>query len=106
VSGSRTINIVLAISAPYRPPRTPAASGKVAACMIQDSDEASLALEIGGDDEFEALQMAIVHLETFVQTLNEDAAGKLLNQDGTPFEARNAFLLSHFLARSLETKAR
>jgi hypothetical protein len=50
--------------------------------------------------------MAIVHLETFVQTLNGDAAGKLLNQDGTPFEARNAFLLSHFLARSLEAKAR
>lgn len=103
VSQKHSIDIVLAISAPYRPPRTPTAEGKVAACMIQDSDDPTLALEIGGDDEFEALEMAIIHLETFIQTLTSDVAGKLLNQDGTPFEFKNTSLLTHFLGKSMRT---
>ena len=103
VSETRTIDIVLAISAPYRPPRTPTAAGKVAACMIQDCDDPGLALEIGGDDEFEALEKAIIHLETFIQTLTSETAGKLLNRDGTPFDVKNMSLLTHFLSKSIKT---
>ena len=101
VSQTRSIDIVLAISAPYRPPQTPTAAGKVAACMIQDSDDPNLALEIGGQDEFEALEMAIIHLETFIRTLTSDKAGKLLNRDGTPFEAKQTNLVAYFLGKSM-----
>ena len=101
VSPTRSIDIVLAISAPYRPPRTPAAAGAIAACMVQDSNDPNLALEIGGQDEFEALEMAIIHLETFIQRLASNKAGKLLNPDGTPFEAKNMNLVAHFLGKSM-----
>src|SRR6185503_1045835 len=85
-SGNVSMDIILAISAPYRPARTPTASGKVAACMVQDCDDPTLAFEIGGDDEFEALQMGLIHLEKFLERLNAEKAGTLLNLDGTPFQ--------------------
>jgi hypothetical protein len=61
-------------------------------------------LEIGGDDEFEALELAIIHLETFVQTLTSETAGKLLNRDGTPFEAKKTSLLAYFLGKSMSSQ--
>ena len=96
-SPTHSMDVVLAISAPYRPPKTPMAAGKVAACMIQDCDDPALALEIGGDDEFEALQMGLIHLEKFVEKLSAEKAGKLVNSDGTPFHGKNASLMAYFL---------
>jgi hypothetical protein len=97
VSQTHSMDIVLAISAPYSPPRTPSAAGKTAACMIQDCDDPTLALEVGGDDEFEALQMGLIHLEKFIEVLSADQTGTLVNQDGTPFQAKNASLMAYFL---------
>lgn len=99
-SPAHTMNIVLAISAPYSPPKTRMAEGKAAACMIQDCDDPTLALEIGGNDEFEALQMGLIHLEKFIESLSTDQTGTLLNQDGTPFEAKNSGLMAYFLDSS------
>jgi hypothetical protein len=72
--------------------------------MVQETDDPNLALEVGGKDEFEALQMAIIHLETFVRRLTSDDAGKLFNQDGTPFEMKDMNLLSYFLAKSMASQ--
>lgn len=99
-SPTHSLDVVLAISAPYRPPKTPLAAGKTAACMVQDCDDPTLALEIGGDDELEALEMGLMHLEKFIEALSSDKTGKLLNQDGTPFEAKNASLMAYFLGKS------
>jgi hypothetical protein len=99
-SPTHSFDIVLAISAPYRPPKTPSAAGMTAACMIQDCDDPGLALEIGGNDELEALQLGLMHLEKFIEVLSAEKTGKLLNQDGTPFEAKNASLMAYFLSKS------
>ena len=96
------MDVVIALSAPYRPPKTPMGAGKVAACMVQNCDDPTLALEIGGDDEFEALELALIHLEKFLQALGTNETGKLLNRDGTPFEAKDASLLAYLLGRSSE----
>ena len=99
-SSNQSMDVVIALSAPYRPPKTPMASDWVAACMIQNCDDPTLALEIGGDDEFQALEMALICLEKFMKALAADKTGKLVNQDGTPFEANNASLLAYLLGRS------
>jgi hypothetical protein len=99
-SPTHSMDVVLAISAPYRPPSTPMAAGRVAACMVQDCDDPTLALEVGGDDEFEALQMGLIHLEKFIERLNAEKVGKLVNRDGTPFQAKNSSLMAYFLDSS------
>ncbi len=86
VSGNQAMDIVLAISAPYRPHKGPkelrVGTGD-AACMIQDCDDPTLALEICANDEFEALELGIVHLETYIDKLLSDSAGELRYSDGT-----------------------
>jgi hypothetical protein len=69
--------------------------------MIQDSDDPNAALEIGGRDEFEALEMAVIHLESFIRRLASNKAGKLVNQDGTPFDVKNANVMAYYVGRSI-----
>jgi hypothetical protein len=99
VSPTKSFDLVLAMSAPYRPPKTPFAEGKAAACMVQTYADPGLAIEIGGDDELEALEMGLMCLEKFIQALSADDTSKLLNQDGTEFVANNVSLMAYFQER-------
>jgi len=94
------LDVIVALSAPYRPLKTPIA-GANAACMVLTCDDPELAIEISGADEFEALQMALIHLEKFLDTLCADKTGRLLNSDGTTFEAKNVSLFAHLVGKSL-----
>lgn len=99
-SSTQSFNIILAISAPYRPPKTPDAADEVAACMIQDCDDPKYALEIGGRDELEALQKGLLHLEVFVRKLSAGGPGTLLNADGSAFKLTDMDVLSSYLRRA------
>jgi hypothetical protein len=95
------LDVILALSAPYRPAKTPMGSGN-AACMVLTCDDPDLAIEVSGNDEFEALEMALIHLEKFLDTLSSDKRGKLLNQDGTPFEPKNVALFTYLLGKQTQ----
>ena len=95
VSGDVVMDITLALSAPYRPSKTPSL-GPVA-CMILDCDEPALAREICGKDEFEALQMSLIHFEKFIDSLKKSGKGVLQNIDGTPFAESETTLFAHYL---------
>jgi hypothetical protein len=97
VSDAIDMDITLALSAPYRPSKTPNL-GPVA-CMILDCDEPALAREICGNDEFEALQMALLHFEKFIDSLNNSGKGILQNLDGTPFTQSAPSLFAHYLSK-------
>lgn len=102
VYSAGSIDVVLALSAPYSPAKTPTALGSGPyACMVLNCDDPSLALEICGEDEFEALEMSLLHLEKFVDKLAaEQKAGKLMNADGTPFTPKkNVGLLAYYLGK-------
>lgn len=83
VSGSKVLEIMLAVSAPYRPSASPSL-GPVA-CKVIDSDDPEVVREICGQDEFEVLEMALIHFRSYIRALLESGAGTLLNEDGTPF---------------------
>jgi len=93
-------NVVLAISLPYSPPKTPMGLGEVA-CMVLTCDDPEMTVEVSGKDELEVLQKALLHIEKFVDVLAADKTGKLLNKDGTPFERQNVTLFARLLARPL-----
>lgn len=95
-----TRDVILAISLPYRPPKTPTGVGP-AACMVLTCDDPELAIEVSGKDELEALQMALLHIERFLDVLAADSSGKLLNKDGTPFERQDVTLFAHLLGKPL-----
>ena len=99
VSQSTTLEITLALSAPYRPSASPSL-GPVA-CKVLDSDDPEFVREICGQDEFEVLEMALIHFRNYLKTLTESGAGTLLNADGTPFVlSSNVGLYASFLERS------
>lgn len=93
-------DVVLAISLPYRPPKTDMGLGPVA-CMVLTCDDPEMTAEVSGKDELEALQKALLHIERFVEALAADKSGKLLNKDGTPFEQKDVTLFAHLLAKPL-----
>lgn len=93
-----SLHVILALSAPYRPPKEPGQGA--AACMVLDCDDPGLAMEICGEDEFEALQLALMHLEKFIDSLSKSNAGELQNLDGTPFKPTKASLYAHYLSKS------
>lgn len=68
--------------------------------MVLDCDDPVLAMEICGEDEFEALEMALIHLEKFLDALSTDKSGQLLNPDGTPYKPTKASLFAHLLGKS------
>lgn len=108
VSGNQTMEIVLAISAPYRPPRGPeelrTGTGD-AACMIQDCDDPALALEICATDEFEALELGMVHLERYIDSLLSDPAGELLYSDGRIVDRTAMSMIGYYLKRVSDSRA-
>jgi hypothetical protein len=108
VSGNQAMDIVLAISAPYRPPKGPEelrTGAGDAACMIQDCDDPTLALEICAIDEFEALELGMVHLERYIDSLLSDPAGELRYSDGTPVDRSAVSLIGYYVKRSQEKRA-
>ena len=97
-SPTASLNVILAVSAPYRPPKK---LGKgAAACMVLDCDDPGLAMEICGEDEFEALELALMHLEKFIESLKNSDAGVLQNPDGTPFVPTKASLYAQYLSKA------
>lgn len=93
-------DVILAISLPYHPPKTPMGNGDFA-CMVLTSDDPEMTAEVSGKDELEALQKALLHIERFVDALAADKTGKLLYKDGTPFERGDVTLFAHLLAKPL-----
>lgn len=99
VSGKNVLKITLALSAPYRPSASPTL-GPVA-CKVMDSDDPEFVREICGQDEFEVLEMALIHFRNYLRTLVESGAGTLLNEDNTPFIlSSNVSLYSSYLEKS------
>ncbi|MDB5870681.1 MAG: hypothetical protein JWQ07_123 [Ramlibacter sp.] len=99
VSLNTTLEITLALSAPYRPSASPSL-GPVA-CKVLDSDDPEFVREICGQDEFEVLEMALIHFRNYIRMLIESGAGTLLNKDGTPFvPSTNVGIYASFLENS------
>ncbi len=82
-SEKTTLHITLAVSAPYKLSK-PSQFGQYG-CLIIDNDDPEFTRELVGDNEFEVLEMALIHFRNYLRTLIESAAGTLLNGDGTPF---------------------
>jgi hypothetical protein len=102
VSASQSMEITLALGAPYQPSQSPSL-GPVA-CMIIDSDDPAFAREICGQTEFEVLEMALIHFRNYIESLMESGAGELQNADGTPFDLSNASLYAEYLNKSRKSK--
>ena len=99
VSGTNVLEITLALSAPYHSSASPSL-GSVA-CKIIDSDDPEFVREIYGQDEFEVLEMVLIHFRNYIRTLLDSGAGVLLNSDDTPFvPSSNLSLYSSYLDKS------
>ena len=98
VSGNVVMDITLALGAPYAPSNAPS-RGPVA-CMILDCDDPAFAREICGTDEFEVLQMALLHFEKFIDSLIKSGKGELQNADGTPFVRSGTSMFAHYLDKA------
>jgi hypothetical protein len=68
--------------------------------MVLDCDDPGLAMEICGQDEFEALELALMHLEKFIDSLSKSDAGELQNLDGTPFKPTKASLFAQYVSKA------
>ena len=98
VSPTQTVDIVLAMSAPYRPSNDPA-FGPVA-CMILDCDDPAFAREICGNDEIEAMEFALIHFDKLIDSFLKDNSVQLLNGDGSPFQPSQTSLYVHYMSKA------
>jgi hypothetical protein len=69
-----------------------------------DCDDPTLALEICATDEFEALELGMVHLERYIDSLLSDPAGELRYSDGTPVDRSAVSLIAYYVKRSQEKR--
>ena len=72
--------------------------------MIQDCDDPALAMEICASDEFEALELAIVHLERYIDSLLSSKAGQLCDMEGRPVEKTTGSLIGYYLKKAGDSK--
>jgi hypothetical protein len=88
VCGTVEQEIIVAISAPYTPAIDKArAEMGFSGCGVLTCDDPTLAYEVYGRDEFEALEMAVVRVREFLSRLSRDPRGSLQHPDGRKFES-------------------
>ena len=85
--------LYIAIGAPYFPARTEGME-QMAACQVLTCNEPSLATEVFGIDEMEALMAALEFLELFLVSLvKKKGGGRLTLDDGSPYDPAGSILL-------------
>jgi hypothetical protein len=87
------MSIHVAISAPYKPADAEGME-KLAACQVLTCDEPTLATEVFGSDEIEALIAGLEFLEFFLVNLAKSSGGgQLFLEDGSVFDPAGSILL-------------
>ena len=92
--------IIVGVSAPYTPPLDKAMADKgYSACGVLTCDDPTLAYEVFGCDEFEALEMAVIRVNQYLTRLSEDPNGELQFSDGHKFEPGGSEFMKGYLNR-------
>lgn len=90
--------IVVAIGKPYSPANDPtmAAQG-MSACAVLTCDDSTLAYEVFGADELEALEMSIVRINDYLAKLAADPSGRLKCVDGTDYDPDGSVFMKGYM---------
>ncbi|MCW7541277.1 hypothetical protein OOT46_26045 [Aquabacterium sp. A7-Y] len=86
------MSVHVAIGAPYTPAQAEDMKG-YAGCLVLTCDDPTLATEIHGADEMEALMAGLDFIESFLKRLAVEGKGRLKTLDGLPFDPNGSALL-------------